>query len=114
MLGLSPTFHKGHVMRWYHSSFPESVPTLSCDLSYPALRGASGAAVVLESDYSVVAMIHGNVQSELQPIQVTREQIGDEAYEEVRYYLPSAKGIAWTHLRDCLTAAREDPAEPVA
>ncbi|HEY6317860.1 MAG TPA: trypsin-like peptidase domain-containing protein [Acidimicrobiia bacterium] len=39
------SFRKGHAIRWYTSDFPETVPTRCVDLSYPALKGASGAPV---------------------------------------------------------------------
>lgn len=112
-LSLRPTFHKGHIMRRYISTFPERTPTISFDLSCPALRGASGAAVVQESDYRVVGMIVGNVQAELQPVEVSRTEIDERIVEEVKYYLPSAKAIAWTHLRECAAEARVDFARRV-
>jgi hypothetical protein len=58
----TPYFRKGHVICRYSSDFHEKAPTMSFDLSFPALGGASGAPVVIEHDGSVTGMIVANVE----------------------------------------------------
>ena len=72
------------------------------ELSFPVLRGASGAPVVTNDvNYHVI----GIVARELTPIQV--HVVLDEAnqiYEETRYLLPQGIAINVLHLRAALEA----------
>ncbi len=91
---LRPRNHVGNVMCWYTSDFPEARPTPSCELSFPALQGASGAPVVRDRGLHVVAMLVANIEQQLAPAQVLRVDGVDGApTEEVSYFLPSGKGL---------------------
>lgn len=101
----NPYFRKGQVLCYYTSTFPETVPTGCLQLSFPALKGASGAPVIVENTGSVIGMIVGNIEHELLPAQIERVTNGHKYVEEVKYLLPSAKAISWKHLNDLLKEA---------
>lgn len=72
------------------------------ELSFPALKGASGAPVFQKirwkdgtTKLEAVGVLTGNVQSELEPIQTYRYEGADGEREMTHYYLPS--GVA-THI----------------
>jgi len=92
--------HKGHIIRSYMSQYPEKVPTDSLDLSFPALRGASGAPVLSERQGAVIGMIVANVERHLLPAQVERIEHDARLTEERRYFLPFGKAIGWPHLKE--------------
>lgn len=100
-----PYFRKGQVLRYYRSTFPETVPTGCLELSFPALKGASGAPVIVENTGSVIGMIVGNIERELLPAQIERVTNGQKYVEEVKYVLPTARAISWKHLNDLLSEA---------
>lgn len=104
----TPYHRKGYVICSYTSTYPEVVPTQSLDLSFPALRGASGAPVIVEADGSVVGMVLANVERHLLPAQVERVELGSDQREEVRYFLPVGKAIAWQHLREFVQSVLGD------
>jgi len=106
----TPYHRKGHVICYYTSTWPEPVATSSLDLSFPALRGASGAPVVAERDGSVLGMVVANVERHLLPAQVERVEFGPDHREEVRYFLPVGKAIGWQHLGEFVQATLGDDA----
>jgi V8-like Glu-specific endopeptidase len=69
---LIPSHRKGYVIRYYTSDYPEAVPTEVLDLSFPALKGASGAPVIDEKDGRVIGLIVANVERHLLPAQIER------------------------------------------
>ena len=74
------------------------------ELSYPALRGASGAPVLSNSDFELWGVIKANVGYELLPAQV--ESIHDESgnvVEETKFYLPQALAVNVEVVRDFLS-----------
>ena len=85
VLSLNPSYHKGYVISHYLSDYPDIVPTKFLELSFPALRGASGAPVIMESDGAVIGMIVRNVTRELLPAHTEGET---EYAEEIKFYLP--------------------------
>lgn|GEM_PF-2946661 len=95
-------FRKGTVLRYYMSAFPEKVPTGCLELSFPALKGASGAPVIVESTGLVIGMIVGNVERELLPAQIETVTDGQKYIEERKYFLPAARAISWKHLREMI------------
>ena len=97
---LIPSNRKGYVIRYYTSDYPEAIPTETLDLSFPALKGASGAPVIDEKDGRVIGLIVANIERHLLPAQVERVDNGIEPKEEVRYFLPTGKAISWKHLRE--------------
>ena len=92
--------HKGYVIRYYTSDYPEAIPTNALDLSFPALKGSSGAPVIDEKDGRVIGLVVANVERHLLPAQVEIIDNGIEPKEEVRYFLPIGKAISWKHLRE--------------
>lgn len=99
-LVLDPYYRKGQVLRYYVSTFPESSPTACLELSFPALKGASGAPVIVENTGLVIGMIVGNIQRDLLPSQIERVTNGQKVIEDVKYVLPSAKAISWKYLNE--------------
>ena len=71
------------------------------EMSFPALRGASGAPIIeQEPPHKVWGIVTANYASELLPAQV--EKIVNEdgtVDEETKFYLPHALGIHVKHLR---------------
>jgi V8-like Glu-specific endopeptidase len=92
--------HKGYVIRYSKSDYPEAIPADALDLSFPALKGSSGAPVINEKDGQVIGLIVANVERHLLPAQVETIDNGIEPKEEVRYFLPTGKAISWKHLRE--------------
>lgn len=71
------------------------------ELSFPALRGASGAPVMRADNYHVWGVIVSNVSYNLLPAQI--ESVLDEGnnlFEEIRYLLPQAAAVNIRHARD--------------
>lgn len=103
--------HKGHIVRSYTSSSShEPVPTQSLDLSFPALRGASGAPAILSPSGAVVGMMLGNVERHLVLAQIERIEWPDGPTEERRYFLPFGKAISWVHLREFVNSIEAERA----
>jgi hypothetical protein len=101
-LKLRPRNHFGNVMSWYTSDFPESYPAPSCDVSFPALQGASGAPIVRNLMQNVVGILVANVEQALEPAQVLTVQVDDVTREETRYFMPIGKGLCSSALIDFL------------
>lgn len=88
-----PNTHKGNILHYYTSTFPETLPTRCFDTSFPALQGASGAPVLFLQDFAVVGMLVANVERHLMPAQVVKIVDGVNSYEETKYFLPLGKAI---------------------
>lgn len=74
------------------------------EVSFPALRGASGAPVFTWTPpYSMFGVLSQNYARELHPAQVERI-VGDngEMQEEQRFYLPQGLAVHVRHVRDLL------------
>ena len=99
-LVFNPYFRKGHVICRYESTFPTSIRTVFMDLSFPALKGASGAPVIVERDSSVIGMVVGNTERELLPAQIERVTNEGSCIEEIKYFLPTGKAMSWVHIAD--------------
>ena len=70
------------------------------ELSFPALRGASGAPVFSNSNFHLWGVVIANVSYHLLPAQI--ESVLDETnqvLEETRYLLPQAIAVHVKHLR---------------
>lgn len=106
---LDAFMHKGNIMRYYISDFPESIPTPSFDTSFPALRGASGAPVIRAKDHAVAGMLLANHARHLVPAEIEKIQHDDKLLEETRYYLPMGKAIASSIIIDFLESIGENP-----
>ncbi len=72
------------------------------ELSFPALRGASGAPVLTtDGGYKVVGVIVANVAYDALPVQVhTVLDEKNELLEEIRYILPQGIAVNIRHLRE--------------
>lgn len=84
-----------------------SEPASVLELSYPALKGSSGAPVLVEQTGEVVGMILDNVEHHLLPAHVERivDQKGGVT-EEHEYFLPVGLAIHWSHLREFVDSIR--------
>lgn len=93
-MAIVPSFHKGYIVRAYATEFGFQGTTSCIDLSYPALKGASGAPMLEQSSGSVLGMIVGNVEQQLMPGQIERTTRTDGTKDEVvRYFMPAAQAI---------------------
>ena len=105
-LNLIFSARKGHVVRQYVTdSLPITpTPTHVLELSFPALKGASGAPVIAELRHpnpgAVVGLLVANMERHLMPAQVERIEDETGVTEERRYFLPLGLAISWRHLRD--------------
>ncbi len=98
-LTFQPFFRKGHVHTYYFDDALTGVQAEYLDLSFPALKGASGAPVITEDEGMVVGMVVANVERELLPAQVLTV-MGRENTETTTYFLPIGLALSWVHLRE--------------
>lgn len=100
-IDIAPDYQVGHVVRARTGHFEGSEGALVLEVSFPALRGASGAPLIFDQDFSVVGMILGNVERHLLPAQIEKIEGGPEGPVETRYYfLPRAYAISWVELKE--------------
>jgi len=95
-ISFEPLSHKGNVVRYYDSNFPESIVTPSFLTSFPALQGASGAPVMFgttKKKIRVTGILVANQERHLLPAQIVRIEEGPEFTEETRYFLPYGKAM---------------------
>lgn len=95
-VSFEPLAHKGNIMRYYESTYPESHLTPSFLTSFPALQGASGAPVIAstkDKQLFVAGMIVANKETHLLPAQIVEVQDGSEFTEKISYFLPLGKAI---------------------
>jgi len=80
--------------------------TKALEVSFPALRGASGAPILTDESFMVVGMIVGNMSYHLMPAQIeTVTDAAGKTVEEVKYMLPLAIAVHAESLRKALEAA---------
>ncbi len=74
------------------------------ELSFPALKGASGAPVVnVQYPYKLWGVIKANVDRDLLPIQITQSRNEkNEIEEETKFMLPQALAVHVCHVRTML------------
>ncbi len=86
----NPLAHKGNVVSYFTSTIKEKAPVPSLLTSFPAFQGASGAPVIWANrdtkEFSVVGMITGNVETELQPAQTIRIEEEDGSFDETKFF----------------------------
>ena len=105
LVAFEPMAHKGNIMRSYVSDYPETKPTQSLILSFPAMQGASGAPIICalkRESFYVAGMVVANVERHLMPAQIVTIDDADGA-EETSYFLPTAKAIDATVIRNVMT-----------
>ncbi|MDX2299440.1 MAG: serine protease [Xanthomonadaceae bacterium] len=91
---LSPATRMGNVTRLRDMSLLGPAGANALEVSFPALRGASGAPIMRADTYRVWGVIVANVSSHLLPAQI--ESVLDEKnniYEETRFMLPQAAAV---------------------
>ena len=101
-IGIGPNWHKGYMVREYVDRFGQQRPTACLDLSFPALKGASGAPAVDGQTGLVLGMIVGNVERVLLPTQIAPVLRNKVIVDEVRYFAPYAQAICARYLREAL------------
>ena len=97
---LSPATRMGNVTRTRNlpEDYGEGGDTM-LELSFPALRGASGAPVVnIGKEVVVWGIIVANWSNHLLPTQVEKVMEGDTTIEEIKYLLPQAIAVNVKHL----------------
>lgn len=104
-IGICPNWHKGYMVREYVDRFGQQRPTACLDLSFPALKGASGAPAIDGQTGLVLGMILGNIERVLLPTQIAPVQRNRVIVDEVRYFAPYAQAICARYLRDALKAS---------
>ena len=108
-MAISVNWQKGNIVREYRPDFGYANETACIDLSYPALKGASGAPVIEEQSGYVLGMIVANIERQLMPAQVERTERPDGTKDEViRYFLPSAQALRASHLREALSRVMDE------
>jgi hypothetical protein len=101
---ITANWQKGNIVREYKPDFGYISSTACIDLSYPALKGASGAPVISEESGYVLGMIVGNIERQIMPAQIERTVRQDGTTDEIRrYFLPSGQAIRAAHLREALS-----------
>ena len=90
---------RGHMVSGYVSDLVNGAPSHVVELSFPAMAGASGSAVLSTATGDVVGMLVSNVAYHLLPAHLERVEHPGGHFEELRYYLPHALAISWRHLR---------------
>jgi len=109
---------RGHIVRRTNDSFFMGQPTQEfLELSFPVLRGASGAPLMIDPEHlgkiidpqrpDVVGVLVYNVERELQPAQVASTKFENGGEEKILYYLPSGIAIPGQRLCAFLDKARE-------
>lgn len=76
------------------------------ELSFPALKGASGAPILSNDSFHLWGIIIANVDYHLLPAKV--ESVLDnknDIYEETHYMLPQALAVNVMHVRQLLSQA---------
>jgi len=101
---LAPATRMGNVTRVIDlSDRYGAAGRLALELSYPALRGASGAPVISSLNTRLWGIVIANHEYHLLPAQI--ESVTDESeglHEEIRYLLPQAIAVNVIHLRPLL------------
>lgn len=107
-ISFSPANRLGNVTRFRNlrDLFGEAGNQM-LELSFPALKGASGAPIMeWRPPFKLWGIVKANVSNELLPVQV--ETVVDEAeqlQEETKFYLPQALAIHVKHIRHLISRA---------
>lgn len=95
-INIQPLAHKGNIMRYFDSEFPEKTKTPCFNTSFPALQGASGAPVISATkgkDFYIAGIIVANQETHLMPAQIVEVVDGNDFLEQISYFLPMGKAI---------------------
>lgn len=97
---LNPATRLGNVTRLKDMPMLGRAGDNALEISFPALRGASGAPIIRSDNYQVWGIIVANVSNHLLPAQI--ESVLDERnniYEEIKFMLPQAAAVNIRHAR---------------
>lgn len=97
----NPATRVGNITRMFQSlEILGKAGESALELSFPALKGASGAPVIDREAKSILGVIVANVSYELLPSQI--ESVLDEKnniYEETKFMMPQAVAVNIQHLK---------------
>ena len=103
-INLSPATRLGNVTRFLdETKLYGAAGKDMLELSFPALRGASGAPVLSNGNFKLWGVIKANLNYELLPAQV--ESVVDESgkvEEEIKFYLPQGLAVNVSVVREFL------------
>ena len=100
-IAVSPATRMGNITRLLNKKDIYGVAGENMlELSFPALKGASGSPVVLiENELILLGIIIGNISYHLMPAQIeTILDQNNECFEEVQYLMPLALALNVKHL----------------
>jgi hypothetical protein len=100
-ISLNPATRLGNMTRQFNMlDILGGAGELAMELSFPALRGASGAPVIKAGSSAVWGIIVANHSSELLPHQIERVIDSKNRLEEtIRFMLPQAVAVNINHLK---------------
>jgi hypothetical protein len=98
VLDVSFRMHHGWIERMYSTDFQFQAPTAVLDLSFPVLRGGSGAPVIHGKTREVLGLVSQNVDHQLPPAQTMLLSPLSAAHEPHIYSLPQAIAVSLAHL----------------
>jgi hypothetical protein len=105
---VTPLLRKGHAIQRRTGLHPSYPRVEMLELSFPALKGASGAPVFLEQSLQVVGVVVANVERELLPAQVLRSVADSgDVHEEILYFMPNGLAVSQGPLEEVVAEARE-------
>lgn len=105
---VNPAVRMGHMTRHIDDDRMGRAGIGALELSFPALAGASGAPVLLDSvptlpdeyRFGVVGVLISNREYELQPARIVTDLYADNStLTETHYMLPQGLAVAISHLR---------------
>jgi hypothetical protein len=99
-----PIHRQGNIVQVTTEDYGDLKGVELLEISYPALVGASGAAVIGEDTQEALGVIIRNRARQLMPAQVlkTIDETG-QAIEEVQFHLPHAQAVGFKHLHAAMT-----------
>ncbi len=100
LLKLQTAHHKGYIVS---SFFDEDLNTDLIEVSFPAIKGASGSPIIRESDFKVIGLVFQNRGRDFLPVQIDNYLSEDgQTMEEVKFYMPNAVAIRYDSVRNYL------------
>lgn len=99
-----PSHRHGNIVQVTTEDFGNLAGVDLLEISYPALVGASGAAVIGEDTREALGVVVRNRARQLMPAQVlkTIDETG-QVIEEVQFHLPHAQAVGYKHLHAAMT-----------
>jgi hypothetical protein len=111
---LSPATRLGNVTRVLTVEQLGAAGVDALELSFPALRGASGSPVMFENaSFGLIGVIVANVQYHLLPAQIENVLTADNTHlKETVYMLPQAVAVNVRHLKPMYERLAESAPDP--